>query len=357
MRIKPLSAPEKVFVAVTSRCNLKCKHCNVFPFRESPDEFSLAEWRAFFRRIAEMKVLSVWLSGGEPFCREDLFDILDAVHALPLHIGGLNTNATLIDASKAERIASFRKLDLVQVGLDGAGPATHDKLRGRGVFRRAVKGIGHLVGAGKPVTLFTAVTKYNKDELRDLVMLARNLGTGGVTLAMLLPQGNALHYRKDLALEDDEWRAAVAEAGALAGEFPGFVRGSLPDVHRMFEGYEERLMQASPCRPFLTGCKTGITECTVMSDGRVLPCDRLQDVVAGNLRENDFADIWLDSAVFADFRKRFEVRLDDLDTCRGCRYQPLCTGGCPALPFYTEGTLIARDPYSCYRFYSGSEAT
>ncbi len=357
MKVKPLNSPEKIFVALTSRCNLECKHCNVFPFRASGTEFTLAEWSAFFRRIADLKVLSVWLSGGEPFCREDLFDILDIIHGKPIHVGGLNTNATLIDAAKAARIASYPKLGIVQVGLDGASAATHDRLRGRGVFDRAVRGIANLIRAGKAVSLFAAVTRINRGELRGIAKLAAGLGVSGVTLSMLLPQGRALHFQEELALGDDEWRAAVVEAGALADEFPGLLHGSMVDACRMFAGFGEKPPPAvRGAGPFLTGCKTGITECTVMSDGRVLPCDRLQDVVAGNLRDADFQEIWLRSPVFADFRSRFEVRLEDLDTCRGCRFQALCTGGCPAIPFYTEGTLLARDKYSCYRFFANLES-
>jgi len=73
------------------------------------------------------------------------------------------------------------------------------------------------------------------------------------------------------------------------------------------------------------------------------------------LREQDLQEIWLESPVFKDFRTRFNVLLDELETCRGCEYQPLCTGGCPALPYNLEGTLIGRDPYSCYKFFKGEE--
>jgi SynChlorMet cassette radical SAM/SPASM protein ScmE len=356
MRIKPLRAPEMVFVALTSECNLHCKHCNVYPFRESRSDFTFEEWTAFFRRLQELSVLRVWLSGGEPFCREDVFDLLGDLHARPLHIDGLNTNATLIGREEAKRLAGFRKLGTVQVGLDGAGESSHDRLRGRGVFGRAVRGITHLVEAGLGVSLFTVVTRLNRGELRDVLVLARDLGVAGVTFSLLLPQGRALHYGRELGLNLAEWRGTVNEMGEMLSEFPGLAGGPLVDMYRMFEGFEERLGEieerGGTC---LSGCKTGITECTVMSDGRVLPCDRLQDVVVGDLREMDLEEIWLHSPAFEDFRRRFEVLLDDLPACRSCSYQPLCTGGCPALPFYLEGTLLARDPFSCYRLFKGEE--
>lgn len=357
MPVKLLSAPERIFLALTSRCNLHCRHCNVYPFRESAGDFSTDEWRAFARRLSELKVLSLWLSGGEVFCREDLFEVLEAFHEQPLHLDGLNTNATLVDRGAALRLASLPKLGMVQVGLDGADERSHDRLRGRGVFARASRGIEHLVAAGLRVSLFCVVTRFNHRELEAVVRRALDWGVRAVTLAMLLPQGNALHHTDEMALSPGEWRQAVREAGRLARAYPSVVGGSLVDMYRMFSAFE-----AGPApppglpEPCLTGCKTGVTECTVMSDGRVLPCDRLQDVVAGNLREQDLADIWLRSPVFEDFRRRFTVRLRDLPGCGDCPYRFQCTGGCPAVPFYTEGTLLARDPYSCYRHFRGEDA-
>jgi SynChlorMet cassette radical SAM/SPASM protein ScmE len=352
MKVKPLSAPEKVFLALTSECNLRCRHCNVFPFRESPRDFTTTQWKAFFQRLEEMKVFSVWLSGGELMCREDIFTLLDDLHARPLRIDGINTNGTLVDRDAARRLGGYRKLSSVQVGLDGASPKTHDKLRGPGVFEKAVRGIENLVNADIVTTIFCVVTRFNNHELKAIATLARDLGVRAITMSMLLPQGNALHYASEMALSKAEWHETVEEAGRLSKEFPGLVGGPLVDMHRMFLDFEKRLSDLTTWEePFLSGCKTGVTECTVMSDGRVLPCDRLQDVVAGNLNELDFAEIWHNSPVFKEFRGRFEVLLADLPHCRNCDYRPLCTGGCPAIPFYTEGTLLARDPYSCYRFF------
>lgn len=355
-KVKPLSAPTDIFLEITSVCNLRCKHCNVYPYREDPDEFSFEEWVRLFDRMVELKVFTVWISGGEPLARKDLFELLDAIHERPLRVKGLNTNATLVTREKAKRLAGFRKLGVVQVGLDGATAGSCDRLRGQGTFERAVRGTKLLVEAGLPVTFFTVFTKYNRHEIRAMAELARDLGVRNVSCNILLPQGNALHFFEEIALSDAEWREAVEEVGALSAEFPGLLGGPLRQCFDRFGTFERDLAEAGDTGPrYLSGCKTAITECTIMPDGRVLPCDRLQDLTAGNLREKDLQEIWLRSEVFESFRKRFDVLLDDLETCRGCRYQPLCTGGCPSLPYYLEGRLLARDPYSCYKFFKGEE--
>ncbi|MHC4598537.1 MAG: radical SAM protein [Planctomycetota bacterium] len=355
-RVKPLNAPTDVFLELTSICNLACQHCNVYPYRQDPNEFSLEEWVRLFDRFVELKVFTVVVSGGEPFARKDMFDLLDALDERPIRIKQLNTNATLVNEEIAARLKEYKKLGPVQVGLDGATTETHDKLRGQGNFERAIRGTRRLLDAGLPVTFFTVFTKYNRHEIRAMAELARELGVVSINYCTLLPQGNALHYFEEIALTDAEWRECVTEVGEVSKEYPGLASGPMKQCFDHFARFEEVLAEVGEAGPrYLSGCNTGVTECTIMPDGRVLPCDRLQELTCGNLREQDLQEIWLESPVFERFRERFDVLLDDLDTCRGCRYQPLCTGGCPSLPYYLEGELIARDPYSCYKFFKGEE--
>ncbi|MHC4777523.1 MAG: radical SAM protein, partial [Planctomycetota bacterium] len=331
-RVKPLSAPTDIFLELTSVCNLRCQHCNVYDFRQDPNEFSFEEWIRLFDQFVDLKVFSVLVSGGEPFARSDMFDLLDALHDRPLRIKGLNTNGTLVTEEIAERLKGYRKLGPIQVSLDGATAETHDKLRGEGNYERALRGVRHLVNAGLPVTFFTVITKYNRHQIRAMAELARELGVLRVTYSILLPQGNALHYFDEIAMSDAEWRRSVGEVGEVSKQYPDIAGGVLKQCYDHYTGYEETLAQVGEVSPrYLSGCNTGITECTIMPDGRVLPCDRLQELTCGNLREQSLKEIWLESPVFKKFRERFDVLLDDLDTCRGCRYQPLCTGGCPSL--------------------------
>jgi radical SAM protein with 4Fe4S-binding SPASM domain len=105
----------------------------------------------------------------------------------------------------------------------------------------------------------------------------------------------------------------------------------------------------------LSGCGALIQECAVRPDGWITPCDRIPGLRAGHVSEGRFGEIWRSSAVFTAFRKRREVLLSDLQECRGCPYQALCTGGCPAAPYALYGKVVARDPSCCYRIYTGQE--
>lgn len=351
---KPLSAPTDVFLEITSICNLSCQHCNVHPFRQDPNEFTFDEWVALFDRLVELKVFTVWISGGEPLARPDIFELLEEIDRRPLRIKGFNTNATLVTPEKAARLKALRKLGTVQVGLDGATAESNDKLRGKGSFDRAMRGVKHLVDAGLNVTAFTVFTKYNKHEIRAMAELARRTGIRSVSYNIMLPQGNALNYFDEIALSDEEWRQAIRETGEVAREFPWIVGGPLKQSFDRYETYEDE--QAKLPIKFcsnLRGCGAGRSEATIMPDGRVLACDRLQDMTAGNLRDSDLLDIWKNGKPFQQLRQRHSVMLQDLATCRDCAYQRLCTGGCPAVPFNLEGTILARDQYSCYRLFKG----
>ena len=97
-----LSAPLSVFLDITNRCNLRCRHCSASAGVPLDDELTTGEWLALIRRLAELKVFKVTVSGGEPLTRPDVFQLLDELERHHIAIR-LNTNATLVDREMADR--------------------------------------------------------------------------------------------------------------------------------------------------------------------------------------------------------------------------------------------------------------
>jgi len=142
--VESLSAPLDVFIAVTSRCNLACRHCNVFSLRNSRTDLIGDEWIKFIKRLAELKVFTLWISGGEPFMREDIFAIFEEIEKHHFRFG-LNTNGMLVDEEKSKRISELEKLYSIFVSLDGSTAEIHEKLRGKGSFEGVIDGIKNLL--------------------------------------------------------------------------------------------------------------------------------------------------------------------------------------------------------------------
>ncbi|MBN1883826.1 MAG: radical SAM protein [Deltaproteobacteria bacterium] len=349
------SAPISLFISITSRCNMACRHCAVYsPEIHYGQDLSTEQWLSFFKEIERLQLFKVKISGGEPFVREDIFTLLDALYALPIRLS-INTNATLIDKDAARRLAWYRdRLDDIMVSLDGSCPRTYDALRGSGTFERAVPGIESLAEHVGKVTAYCTVTRLNMDELPRIFELSRDLGITSIKFNELLPEGRAVANGADLHLHRSE-RSAVIDRLKEIKEVGGGVAGTFFEVDDIFDSVRclEGHGAADDALPsFLSGCGALVRECAVRPDGWATPCDRLPALTAGHILETPLDVIWRESETFAFFRSRFITPLLSLPQCADCPYTAGCTGGCPAGAYAAHGTIMAPDPACCYRLHT-----
>jgi len=345
-------APLSVFISITSRCNLSCRHCAVYGKEHAygPD-LTTAQWLSFIDHIADLKVFRAKISGGDPFARDDIFTILDHLSIKPIRFS-LNTNAALIDEAAARHLESYGRLSDIMVSLDGHSEDVHDALRGPGSFRETVRGIGHLVEHVGKITAYCTVTSLNFKTLGQVARLAEELGISAVKFNDLIPIGRGRDNRDTLDLSADERREVTASLVEIRQEHPS-VTGTLLEVDEIFDSIRAACAASSEkddaAINYLSGCGALRTECAVRPDGGVTPCDRLTDLVAGSILTTDLDVIWRESALFREFRRRFITPITDLDTCTDCKYAPYCTAGCAASAYATSGTTLARDPSCCLR--------
>ena len=351
-----LSAPLEVFIAITNQCNLACKHCNVYPTRNSTIDLTTDEWIRFIGRLAELKVFTLWISGGEPFMRDDIFKIFYEIEQRHFKYG-LNTNAILIDEVTSRRISELKKLNSIVVSLDGSTPEIHDKLRGKGSFDRTIQGIKNLLKYNRNVSTYTTVTRYNYRDSENIIILGKSLGLEAVKFNELLPLGNAVCYLPNLTLSNSQRRFVTKNIARLSNTYGNFVIGTILEMGYFFNSFKEldkNRKGEHPCSVNgLFGCGGGIQKCTIRPDGWVVPCDRLWEFKAGHIRETDFHDIWRSSSIFSEMRKRASISLDEIEDCKGCGYKSLCVGGCPAVSYELSGSVFSIDPTSCYKIYKG----
>lgn len=351
-----LSAPLDVFMAITSRCNLVCKHCNVSSTCDPQADLTTDEWIAFIRRLAELKVFTLWISGGEPFMREDIFVLLEEIERHHFHYG-LNTNGMLIDEEKSKRISELEKLTSIFVSLDGSTPEIHEKLRGKDSFDRTLEGIENLLKHNENVSTYTTVTGDNYRDIESIIKLGKDLGLESVKFNELLPLGNATRHLSNLTLSNPQRREVTGNVRELRNRYGGIITGMMLEMGEFFEGFDDlhprSESEGSGDTNGLLGCGGGVEKCTVRPDGWIVPCDRLWDLKAGNIRETDFNEIWQSSPVFRDMRMRASVSLDDIEECNGCGYKSLCVGGCPAVSYQFSGSVFQTDPMSCYEIFKG----
>lgn len=315
---------------VTSGCNLSCKHCYV-PEPEQRD-LSTKEAKGLLSKLADFGVEELYMSGGEPLLRDDLFELIDYATDLKLHTDVI-TNGWYMTEEKA---AKFKESNVshVSVSIDGLED-THDYIRNKkGSFQKGVEAIKMLRSAGVRAYLSPTFSKYNLHQLQDLLDLASDLGAD-FSSKVMIPMGQASELKK-YCLSSKEQKEFYESLRAIMSSLDnGMEITTTCDPYSIFleddkpEPDEERIRG---------GCTGGITLLCVGADGTVTPCSRLQ-VSLGNVREDSLEDIWYDSEVLDTLRDRDNLK----GKCGDCEYRNWC-GGCRAMAWAHLGGYLAEDP-------------
>jgi len=334
-----VSAPEVTDVApplgllaeLTHRCPLACPYCsNPLALEDRVTELDTASWARVFREAAELGVLQVHLSGGEPASRRDLVEIAAAAHEAGLYTN-LITSGIGLDAGRLERLRAVG-LDHVQVSIQDAGSDSADRIADyAGAHARKLHLAREVVGRGLPLTVNVVLHRANIGRLSDLVALAVELGAARVEIAHAQYYGWALRNRAALM----PTRAQVATAMAELGRVRGLYRDRLV-IDAVVPDYYAR--RPKPC---MGGW--GRRSLNVTPSGRVLPChaaETIPGLVFWSVREHGLAEIWERSPAFQAFRGTDWMR----EPCRSCERREIDFGGCRCQALAIVGDAAATDP-------------
>ncbi|MBP7461092.1 MAG: radical SAM protein [Candidatus Delongbacteria bacterium] len=354
-RLHVISAPTSVFIAITGRCNLNCKHCNVGDHQNrNYYELTTAEWKKFIDELESLKVFQMRISGGEPFVREDIFELFDYIQARPFWMD-INTNAILVDKEAAQRIGQYPRVGNILVSLDGSTADVYEAMRGRGTFPKAIKGIEQLVKYNRRrVSFYCTVTRTNMHDIENMIKLVKSWPSAGIKFNHMIPGGNADTHAREMCLTDRE-RRKLSEKMVEYKEKYGIVSGTILDTYNMFKDFEKRyeaVKDQNPQPRWVSGCNSIRHDITVRFEGNVTPCDRLSHMVCGNIRNQSFQDIWYNSPLLNEFRRRMKITLAEFEECKNCKYNCLCSGGCPSVPYSMGKGIFSHDPFSCYKVYN-----
>jgi mycofactocin radical SAM maturase len=322
---KLLSAPVNVTWEITTRCNLRCRHCLSADLMESPvAELDFDRCCRFLDELDRMDVFQVNFGGGEPFLRPDFSDILDYAHLKGI-VTCVSTNGTVIDKRLAARLAAMDLL-YVQVSLDGATAATNDVIRGAGTFERILAGIGLLVEYGvRGLSINTVVTATNFREIMEIYRFGRQRGVK-TRLSRFRPSGNAKKAWGDLRLTGQQLNELSQFLNAHRDVLTG-------DSFFSITGKERRELG-------LNMCGAAKMTCSVAPNGTVYPCAFLQDPAfeSGNITTRSLDDIWRNAPAFV------ALRSTRIESCERCSRFDLCHGGCPAVAHFLTESFCQPDP-------------
>ena len=150
-------------VEVTTQCNSSCSHCFVRARRPRGSSLAPDLVRTIVREGYEAGYRHLHLTGGEPLLWNGLLDVFDYSFALGYQTAFLNTNGTLLTGKVSRTLANYNGLT-ISVSLQGPR-RFHERIRGKGSYDRALKGINQAIDAGLAVHIFTPVGRTLIPEL------------------------------------------------------------------------------------------------------------------------------------------------------------------------------------------------
>lgn len=316
--------PIAVQLNLTHCCNLSCVHCYCAP--DSRPELTTAEVEHLLEELASAGTLMVTWSGGEVCTRWDLVPLLGC--ALDLRFASkVYTNATLVDDRLADAFAELA-VHQVHVSIYSADARVHDSITAEpGSFQRSMAGIDRLLARGVGVKLKCPIMQQNFGSYLSVVELARKMGA----MCRLDPIVTARH--------DGDQAPIVHRLN----------REQLESVYRQpevsFYGKDDTLPVESAVTVETLDtppCSAGLNNCSISPCGDVTPCIAFP-LVAGNVREQPFDQIWRYSAVLRQVRA---TRVRNVRVCSSCPAAAWCTR-CPGTAMIEDGDWAGHSHIAC----------
>jgi radical SAM protein with 4Fe4S-binding SPASM domain len=280
---------------INRACNLRCRHCYLGD--KDARELEVGMAGEILREFERMQGLRVLITGGEPLLHSH-FETLNAMLPEFEFRKVLFTNGTLVTRSLLKRL----KIDEIQVSIDGLEDS-HDFLRGKGSFLRAMTGIRNSLDAGFPVSISTMVHSGNLNDFEEMERMVKSMGIKDWTVDVPCLSGCLLGDQEILPPPD-----VAAKYMNL-----GFGEG----LHGGGEGY---------------AC--GMHLMCVMPDGRAAKCGFFSDDTVGHAAQG----------LEACWKRIRHIGLSELKC--DCEFIKQCRGGCRYRAAVMED-IFSKDPYRC----------
>ncbi len=263
-------------VNITTACNLNCRYCFLQP--RSNEYMLRTDFERIVEELAGLPVFFINISGGEPFMHPQVADFLQIAHGKIQHVMVL-TNGTKITREHFGTISDILRSKgafTLQVSLDAVDTAINELTRGdAGVVLGNIRA---LCGIGAHVIVAMVVTRCNAERIIESIELLSEhtryfhlmtvqdvRGVGGIEKRYCLPH-------KD---EGSLWQR-VQELAARKNLFV--------NTPIQYEGYRGCASGAP--------CMAAFSHIVIDPSLKVRPCDRLTDVVLGDLRKSTVSAVW-----------------------------------------------------------------
>ena len=319
-----------ITIDVTSKCNLRCKHCRV---NEIGYDMTLDEIEEVFNKLTDFKPRGVFISGGEPLIRDDIVEIVKKSKKLaPVTI--LNTNSLLLTENKLKELIDSG-LNYIQVSVDGI-EEQHDYIRGKGTYKKTIEKMKMINKYSDQIKLHisSVVSQKNIDYMEEFarqILEIEKIKAQILGFKRFIPN-NVL---KDMAaLGKDGLKKLYENLELLQKKYNGktTIASDMPMKNVFNEKRAIEIMKKYNLS--CAGCSAGVNGISIRNDGTVTPCTLLY-ISCGNILKQNLKEI-LQNADMLKIKNR-ELK----GKCGKCQYKLIC-GGCRAAAYQISGDFFRR---------------
>lgn len=322
--------PYSLLAELTHRCPLHCPYCsNPTELARATDELTTTEWVQAFNAAADLGVLHLGLSGGEPLQRRDLAELVAAARAAGLYTN-LITSAIGLTRRRGEQLKEAG-LDSIQISFQADEQSAADKIAGTKAHEKKIQAAQTVRELGLPLTINVVLHRGNIERLEQIISLAEGLGAERLELANTQYYGWAFRNRAALL----PTRNQIEHATSIARSAKERLLGRMELLFVVPDYYSDR---PKPC---MHGW--GNRHITINPTGNVLPCPTAGEIKGlrfDNVRQRSLAWIWSESESFNSFRGTQWMP----EPCRSCEFREVDFGGCRCQAALIAGDAAVTDP-------------
>ena len=335
---------DSLWWVITGRCHLKCQHCYIEAPIKKYHQLSLAECLEVIAQAKEAGIKKIFLTGGEPFIRNDLVKIIDQIYKSGMRVSGIETNACLIEKNIISQIED--KKIVWHVSHDGK--YYHNQIRKvEGSEEKSFNAIKLLTSIGFKVSINSVLTQENSSCLLNSYPLLKDIYISSWQIFPLTPIG--LAKEKNILMispkEESEFYHKLITAWST-DQKP--FRLSLGGVFNSDdkEGKKERKGEVI--------CDYFKSTVTLMPDGKLVPCCRY---IACNKimkkMKNIFSCSIKEQINHSELSVIKQIKRADLfdqpfnQSCKNCPWNNTCQLGCRVNAYLETKSILHKEQRQC----------
>lgn len=336
LKKSPLSL-QLVYIEITRACNLQCIHCYDNAGEVRDKELGTNDFLKLIDNLADIGLTDIVLTGGEPFMRKDIFQIINAINRKNIRFS-IFTNALLITPSIVDKLVEYSP-EFIAISLDGSDASVHERIRGKNTFDKTINAIKLIKSKGLKVRINHTLTSKSITQLDNFMKLMKDLQIDDIFFDRFDSLGRGKE-QEDLVIPVEQ----------------GYEIKSMLDKYSKNENVNISSYEAIDNTIIADNgnlCGVGITSCYIKADGELTFCPVMSSEEyssVGDVLKSDIITLW-NSEKWNELR---HSSVQKISQCSTCSDKSVCLGGCKAKAYNAYGNFNHPDPWACSQFKKNS---